>query len=270
VGPIITDPTSGVSLTFTLEGERVELSDVIATLQDIQGLLADIERQVRNVPRASVKWTWAEESPQLELVATVNGVGKDDLTRIVADARQGFLNAELAAEDHQRVEWPESFGSKAQRSARNILRRLERLEAITVRAESLPPVTIDSAEISEFVTGRKSRQRLIHSSIDGRLDLISRRGRLRATIKEHNTGALVRCSFPDEMIESIKSLFDKRVVAEGLVRYGDDRKPISIRDITSVRERSGGRPLEDFVGVAPKLAGGLSAEDFIARLRGDE
>lgn len=88
-----TDESRDISLTLTLESERVELADIIGTLRDVRAMLADIERRVRNVPHAKVRWAWADENPLLEVVATVNGVSKDELTRIVADARQGFVNA---------------------------------------------------------------------------------------------------------------------------------------------------------------------------------
>ena len=70
------------------------------------------------------------------------------------------------------------------------------------------------------------------------------------------------------MLERIKDLFDKTVVAEGLVSYRDDGTPISITEISSVREKIGGKSLIEFVGTAPDFTGDLSTEDFISKIRG--
>jgi hypothetical protein len=260
-----------VSFAISLDGERVGVRDVTKTLVDVERLLADIERRVRGVESAQVTWAWAEDNPPLELVASVNGATREELARIVEEARRGFETAKRAAEDAgSKPTWPDSFGPEAQRAARSILRRLEHLESITVQADQAPPVVITAAETVELATAGKRRRRLVHSAVDGRLDLISKRGRLRATIKDHSTGAEVQCSFPDEMIDTVTSLFTKRVVAEGLVHYRADGRPISITNVTSIRERRAGRPLEDLIGATPDLAGGIAPEEFIALLRGDD
>lgn len=72
------------------------------------------------------------------------------------------------------------------------------------------------------------------------------------------------------MIDEIKGLFDRRIVAEGVVHYREDGTPVSITSITSVRERRQGRPLEEFIGATPSLTGGLSPEEFLATVHGDE
>jgi len=201
------DQSSDVSFRLTLEGEQIELADIVATLRDVERLLKEIEKKVRNVPSSTVRWAWGDEASRLELVAHVNGASADELLRIVSDAQRGFEQAEQAATEPQgRVEWPSTFDGEAQRRARSILQRLERLEAITVQAASLPEVKIEAAQVGAVVGARVSRVRQVRSSVDGRLDLLSdRSGRLRATIKEHNTGAVVRCSFDDTLIDRVVS-----------------------------------------------------------------
>lgn len=81
---------SEVTFTLTLDGERVDADVVASTLKDLESLLKDIERQVRGVEHAKVQWAWGDESPEITLVATVNGVSAHELLRIVDDAQDGF------------------------------------------------------------------------------------------------------------------------------------------------------------------------------------
>ena len=101
------------------------------------------------------------------------------------------------------------------------------------------------------------------------MDVVSVRGRLKASITEHNTRQIVKCSLSDDMFEAVKSVLKKRVVVEGMVTYREGGTPISISDVTLIRERKHGRNLDEFIGAAPNLTGGLDTEEFLEKLRGD-
>jgi len=117
---------------------------------------------------------------------------------------------------------------------------------------------------------RPTMQHIARASIDRRLELTARRGQLQATIREHNIGPVVVCSFTEEAVGRIGALIGKRVIAEGFVRYDKDGTPTSIEDVTAIAEHTAGRPLEDFVGATPTLTGGLTPEELLARVYGDE
>lgn len=261
--------TADVTFSLSLDGGELDLRAIAQTIRDIETLLSDIEQHVRQQTGSPVHWKWGAGS-ELEVVASVNGASHEELERIVDDAQRGFEQAERAARERTRINWPESFGAKAQRSANNILKRLENLQSITVHAENRHPIKIEAAEIGETITSKKRLRayRRVHSSVEGRLELISHRGKLRAAIKDSQTNISVQCTFPDEMVESMKHLFDKNVIAEGLVSYRGDGTPASITEISSVKEKSGGRPLIEFIGTAPNFTGDLSTEDFISKIRG--
>jgi hypothetical protein len=137
-----------------------------------------------------------------------------------------------------------------------------------VRAENREPVVIEAAEVSQTVLGRKSfgARRRVHSSVQGILELISHRGRLGAAIRERNNA--VTCTFPDQLLERFKDLFDKNVIAEGLVSYREDGTPISITEVSSIKEKPVGKSLLEFIGAAPDLTGGLPVDDFFSKMRG--
>lgn len=254
-----------IPFTVKLESDEPLSVRIIAeTLRDIENMLSDIEKHIFNTSDARAQWKWPDEA-ELEVVATVNGLDRAQLSRIVEEAERGFTEAKEAKGS---VNWPSGFGPAAQDSARKILGRLEKLNSIIVRAEDRRPVTITTAEIGKRVTGKLISRRCAYSSVEGRLELISHRGKLRAAVKENVTDCVVQCTFSDELLDVIKELFDKRVVVEGLVNYRENGEPISITKVSSVTERKHGAPLRDFIGSAPDITGGVSSDEFIARLRG--
>jgi hypothetical protein len=266
---MIRERGSEVTFALKLDSDELDVHTIAQTLSDIENLLADIEVHVRGQVQSSVRWYWSAES-ELEVVASVNGASREQLERIVGEAREGFERAERAARENERVQWPETFGTQARRSTHNILKRLEHLQSITIRAEKKDPLVIEAAEIGKRVFAQRkprARQR-VRASVEGRLELISHRGILRAAIKEFDTNAVIQCTFPDAMLEKIKTMFDRRVVAEGLVSYRENGTPISITGVTRLIERKSGRPLEDFIGAAPDLTGGLTTDEFMSKIRG--
>ncbi len=123
----------------------------------------------------------------------------------------------------------------------------------------------------QLFTGQVVRR--VYSSVEGILEMVARRGEtVRTAIREHGTGAYVRCCLAaDEWFDELRdrALWGKRVLVEGRVAYDEAGTPLSITDVTSVIERESGPRIRDFRGSSPNLTGGLSTEEFIAMLRGD-
>ncbi len=130
-------------------------------------------------------------------------------------------------------------------------------------------VTLNTDE--QFSTGQAVRR--VYSSVEGVLEMVACRGEtVRAGLREYGTGAYVRCCLAaDEWFDELRdrALWGKRVLVEGRVAYDEAGTPLSIVDVTSVVERESGPRISDFRGSAPNLTGGLSTEEFIARVRGD-
>ena len=115
--------------------------------------------------------------------------------------------------------------------------------------------------------------RRVYSSVDGVLEMVACQDEtIVAGLREHGTGAYVQCCLAaDEWFDELRdrALWGKRVLVEGRVAYAEEGTPLSIVDVISVVERESGPRIRDFRGSAPNLTGGLSTEEFIARVRGD-
>ena len=96
----------------------------------------------------------------------------------------------------------------------------------------------------------------VYSSVDGVLEVIACRGEtVRAGIREHGTGAYVKCCLAaDEWFDELRdrALWGKRVLVEGRVAYDEEGRPLSIVDVTAVIERESGPRIRDFRGSVPK------------------
>ncbi len=130
-------------------------------------------------------------------------------------------------------------------------------------------VTLNTGE--QFCTEQAIRR--VYSSVEGVLEMVACQGEtVMVGLQEHGTGAYVQCYLAaGEWLDELRdrALWGKRVLVEGRVAYDEAGTPLSIVDVTSVIERESGPRIRDFRGSAPNLTGGLSTEEFIARVRGD-
>ncbi len=248
--------------------ERPDIELVRETLSDVEAMLRDIERHVTDRKQAGAHWLWERPDPTLIFAAHVNGVSAETLSRVVEVAADGFKRASEGGQDRA-IQWPAEFGNEAQKRAKRILERLERLESITIAATGREPVVIRKTYIGKSIVARASRRR-IWSSVEGVMRMIASGGKvIRAGIKEHGTGSYITCTLDAETWhERVRGWWDQRVVLYGRVAYAEDGRPLSIIDVTDIHPRLPGQPLTSFLGAAPGLAGRLSEDDVIAEMRG--
>lgn len=248
--------------------EQVDLRTVRETLKDVESLLRAIERELTGATRA--RWRWGEAVVDLDYVASVNGISAEQLGEVIETAREGFARAASTPQDVTAVDWPAAFNKQAQDRVGRILRRLSQLEAITIAATDVEPLRIQQANIGGIVTSKPSRRR-VYSAVEGVLRMIAGGDKtIRAGLKERGTGVSVKVTLEGEWHERVRDLWDRLVVVEGRVAYRDDGRPLSIVDVSDIRQRPPGRPLLEFERAAPDLTGTSSTDDFIARARADE
>ena len=259
----------GLAVTLNTD-EQLDVKLIVAALRDIENILSEIERSVSADRDAKAHWAWGEEA-HLQFVASPNGVAEATLGRVLEVVHDGFEGAVGAAQSNGGVKWPPEFGVRAQHSAQRVLRLLKHLESITIETTGRPPLEIREARIEQLFAGLPVQR--VYSSVEGVLEMVSRRGKIvRAGLREHGTGTYVKCRLAaEEWFDDLRdrALWGKRVLVEGRVAYNEEGTPLSIVDVTSVVERESGPRIRDFRGSVPDLTGGLSTEEFIARVRGN-
>jgi len=110
------------------------------------------------------------------------------------------------------------------------------------------------------------------SSVDGRLDVISVRKQPYFVIYEHGTNNRIRCTFPDEWLNTVKDYLGRRVRAEGYVHYRQDGIPAALT-LPSTLERVPDPDQLDITvyrGALPGISEELSSYEYVRRLREDD
>src|SRR5271155_5323357 len=117
---------TNIHLEVVLQASEISFETFQETAREIDGALKDIERQLTG-KSPKVDWKWDDE-PVMRAVASPNGVPTDTLRQIVRTARLGFQR--IAEAKGGIVDWPQGVGPRAKRAIRNVVRKLDIVEAI--------------------------------------------------------------------------------------------------------------------------------------------
>ncbi len=251
-------------LTFSIEGGRMPLTFFVHTTQELQKLLRAIEEaQLGEAPHAQ----WEIDADRIQIAASVNGVSADDLESIVYDAYQ-TLKATDAKDD---AGIPLTVNEQGKLLTRRIIDRAKRTVPVTVEALGQEPIYIETDPLHRVESPTRRRRREILAawgSVDGQLDVISVRRRAYFVIYEHASRNQIRCTFPDDWMETVKELLGNRVVVEGNLRYRPDGSVSTLAQPTTIsRVPEPQRPLAGFRGALPGISGELSSADYVRQLR---
>jgi len=265
-------------IKIELEGS-VDPDTVARSASDLVHALRDIEENLtHSTPK--VEWRWQDDAT-VWAIALPNGVKAEVLKKICDEARLGFERVKEA--DGKEINWPTSFGKSAQRRFRSLVGQLARKESIedsrkgaAGRPEALQvyiqgqlPLLIDHVVIREELgRGKTTTER---ASIDGVLDLISvRGGALKFEITEHGTKRKITCVITeDALLKDAKKALGKRIVAEGVLQLKPDGTPKQLSQIKEIWIRPVAVPIATLRGSIPNLTGGLSPEEYVRKIRGN-
>ena len=152
-------------------------------------------------------------------------------------------------------EWPAFFTDKALEAARDLALVLSRSEGeltkIKVgyngRSESLSSRSI--ATVDALLKGQYTD----YGTLEGRVQVISKRRSFRFSIDEDVTGRAINCYFPKEMFEEVLGSFaqEERVSISGMIAYRRDGKPVNItvEEFRLLRPKKDLPTFEDMLGI---------------------
>jgi len=252
------------SIRLTVSGESVPADKMVSAWQSLKQLVAAVERVVVGDKHSPVRW-YAESDPVIEITATANGVSKEQLDEIYVKVADGLVTGSESGD------FPADFRDEAIQAARNVLRLLQDAEVLKIYTESYGEEEIRTARLEEDaapeqIVGQSPRRRG-YASVEGVLRMLSSSGKgYTASIKDRVTDASVKFSFTHEYLEMIKGLFDKNVVAEGMIVFTQNGVPHHFIETPTLHERARNTPLRSFLEVLPALPDGEMAEDFLERL----
>ena len=259
--------TDRFMITFFVEGGRMPLSFFIRTTDDLQKLLRAIEEaQLGEAPHAQ----WEIDADRIQIAASVNGVSAENLESIINDAYQS-LKATDAQDD---TEIPRTVDEQGKRLTRTIVNRAKRTVPVTVEAPGQEPIRIETELPQQIRLNSPRRRREVLTawgSVDGELDVISVRRRAYFVIYEHAVSNQIRCTFPDEWMDTVKGFLGYRVIVEGNLRYRPDGSVSALIQPTAINPvHEPQRPILELRGTLRGISGELSSADYVRQLRTGE
>ena len=254
-------------LTFLVEGGRMPLTFFMRTTEDLRSLLRAIEEaQLGEGSNAH----WEIDADRIQIAASVNGVSADDLESIINDAYQSLKATD--AQDDAGI--PRTVDDRGKRLTRTIVNRAKRTVPVTVETPGQEPIYIEvePPQPNRLLSPRRKREVVTAwGSVDGQLDVISVRRRAHFVIYEHASSNQIRCTFPDEWMETVKDLLGNRVVVEGNLRYRPDGSVSALAEPTAINPvPEPNRSLTELCGALPGISGVLSSADYVRQLRTGE
>ena len=252
-----TEETAFFSLA--VEGaDDFDLATLANSARDLHKLFSILT--AREASGRSAHWR-VNAPPEFSISASSNGVSATSLHSVVSDS----YTAALAATDESPLAWPESFRPEERKLMRKLVNRLRSEAPVHMEASAHEPVTIAPAS-----RGTKRPQPIFASwgTVDGELTTISSEGSLQMRLTEVGTGVAVRCHLPRELLSLSFTLFEQLVRVHGYIYYRSNGRPSTVTDVSSVEQLDApARELTDFLGALPGITDGISAGEFVRRLR---
>ena len=255
------------TLTLALDGE--------VSLPEFAEAILHFDKLVHALARAEgalhVRWVVADLEVSSAL-ATARGLALDkqpeqavreEIQRVIA----GYLRVGLSLEQGSPIPYDDKDVVKEARAITTVING-------TVNAVRFETAESEATISSPFAKGPAgppdgiSQKRADYGAVEGRVQTLSSRGRLRFTLYDTLHDKAVSCYLAEGHEEEMRDVWGRRAVIEGKVtRDPKTGRPLAVRQITGVEvlpEVGPGKYLS-LVGSSPSP--GLSAEEAIRRLR---
>lgn len=235
-------------LTLELKGNRVTTDKVKDGIVAFFSLLDEVVKDVTGSKR-SVNWVVSVKSTSLGFVCTPEPSRKikpEELDEILHSIPDGIDILEKTSSR------PPHFNDKALEFAQDLGNlpsiKGNGLLSVDVRAgKNVHSITKHAVANVDDILGYAGQA---IGSVEGRLETISERGGYTITVYDAITDKGVRCSMDEKQINNALGYFGSRVSVWGLIRYGRDGQPKTIRvDELRVFKGEGVPTAKDVLGI---------------------
>jgi hypothetical protein len=260
-------------LRLRIEGEhgQVTLRVFADVLNRARYILSDLDSAISEEPKGSLEWYIDDlrtGSAEAVIVSRPKRPGVDE--RLPHMVGTNFVSGLGLVESGEAI--PPYFSDVDLGRVRAIASRLrdpgvQALQAVHLNGHDLTAVVTEQAGVN--VAKLLAPHSKAIGSVVGKLEVISVHGPPRFNVYDAATKKAVRCRFEQERLDEVAAALGKKVVVTGIVYRNSRGDPIRV-------ERPSVRLLPDdadlpttraLIGLAPDIAGDLSAEEHIRHLR---
>jgi hypothetical protein len=250
-----------VRLRLNQEDGDVTLDAWLDALGGFNRVLHGLEQDVPPEQRV----TWRVTGLELgSAVAVLTAMGNP----VQAQARPRLLMRALHSLERGET-LPEGFPPRCLEAACDLVEDLARAKAHLSVAHGA-----DQERLTErtLANGRTLLRTIVwqdYGSVDGALEMVNVHDTSHFYLYERNTGCRVRCSFKLDQIEGVRRSLGRAARVWGVVRYNRQGEllGLQVQGIEALPDSSSLPRIDDIIGIAPDITGGVSAEDHVRRLR---
>lgn len=256
-----------ISLYISDEGKRIPLNTFLFNVNKLHKLLQEVESVISPNKQPILTWEISKlsaSSAELALVGTHKGdlpYSGEDVIREVVDGLQTLTQTSTR---------PRYYSDKALQTAKELV---PGIKAARVSVRTGDKVVDLNAHIIANVDSLLKPTSEALGTVEGALKTVSTAAKTwYFNIYDIVTGLPVRCNFDEDLLTEAGRAINRRVSVSGLISYGPEGYPKSIRKITElfVFPLDNELPsIEDVLNSNLDLAGGLSFEEFLEKRHND-
>lgn len=251
-------------LTVALEEVQrlLTLEDLSGALGALSSLLRAVERHAREQGPSGTTWRVASLHHSVPTVV----IAPDPATKTAAEAVQFVMSTV------RRLETGERLNRSLTPPEEEALNRFASYAAhyrIHLRGEGPDDVVITTQTQKSLSQLRQGATRE-HGTVEGRLEMVTIRGRMECSVYDALTGHRVRCVFDDAMLNDLLACFGQQVVAEGEIVAHAGRVEMLQLERLRPAHPSQDISLDTYFGIGQDWFDKMPAADLVHRVWGLE
>lgn len=244
------------------EGHYVSLETFAAAVQDLKQLVRGLKPPVVD-PEKPVKWLVTHLEIGSAMVAA-EPIADQEAARMLVDLAMDGIHA---MENEQSP--PAYFGREAIAAVKSLVETTTRDKTKLHVLHGNQQITVTERTAS---TAKKILDVIVwedYGSVEGALEVVNLHGGYQCNVYDTLTNRKIQCSFRREDLDKVREALGRRVLVIGLVRYNrhGDILAIKAEDITILPQATDLPTVDEILGIAPDLTGGVPADVYIRRLR---
>ena len=218
------------SLTFEIDGPRITAQRFRNGFNAFLQMADEVANSVAGKPHA-VEWLLSVESGSvcMHIAPEANKIPPEHIPVAIHAIQAGLGSLEVRDDV-----WPEHFSEKALEAAKamgEVLSNSEgELSTVQIRynGQATKMSSRSVASVDQLLQG-KYRD---HGTVEGRIQVLSKRGKTRFSIDDDISGRNINCYFPielwDDVLQSFDPKTDRRVSVSGPILYRRDGAPVKM------------------------------------------
>lgn len=259
--------TMADSLTFAIypEAETLWLGTLLKTIEDVGKVVRDVDFAVTR-ERTGRPWAVTQLQSSIPTITIRPAVDGTEVVDAVAEGLQ------VLAGEEEPKEPPRHFSEDALdhlREMRSRFRGKYRASRIVFSTDEEREIATVREDIAEKVDRVLRGSYTMLGSLEGTLEAINIHPTPpKFTIWERVTGRPIRCSFPKEWMDNVKTLLESRVLVVGQVTYFRNGMPRSMSRLSDLEDMTPDPSLPRArFGSVPGLTGGKDTVEYLRSMR---